>query len=420
MRKPDLLFLSHRLPYPPNKGEKIRAWHVLRRLSESHRIHLGTLTDNAEDQRHRGDLDEYCATIGCFRVHPDLQKARALVQLRRGQPLTVDFFHSRKLMNWVDQTMAHCAIKRVFVFSSGMGSYVSQYRECARVLDMVDVDSEKWRAYSFKHGWPLRSLYRREADALLCFERQLVSDFDLTFFVSEAEARRFVDLAPECRDRVQWLENGVDLETFSPAAAFESPYDDSAQHIVFTGTMDYWPNVDAVSYFVESVFPIVQQYRPAVQFHIVGANPSRTVLQLGKTAGVDVTGRVKDVRPFLAHADVAVAPLRIARGIQNKVLEAMAMGCPTVLTSDALEGIHALPGRDLLLGDAPEEMATAIVEILEGRHTGLGASARKAVERHHCWVHTLAGLDCLFQSSCTKAAEPGAEMPQNISVAADQ
>jgi sugar transferase (PEP-CTERM/EpsH1 system associated) len=415
----DLLFLSHCLPYPPNKGEKIRAWHILRHFAESHRIHLGCLANNKDDYHRSDELHQVCASVGCFRIYPKLQKARALLNLRTGRPLTIDFFHHRKLMRWVSETLSRYAIERVFVFSSAMANYVSQSGACYCVLDMVDVDSEKWKAYASHHRWPLRGLYSREAAALLAYERHLVTEFDMTLFVSEAEASRFTALAPESRGHVGWVENGVDLETFSPNANLPSPYSDGNQNIVFTGTMDYWPNVDAVIHFVKQVFPLVRMRRPAVDFHIVGANPYRTVSQLGEIPGVTVTGRVPDVRPFVAHADVAVAPLRIARGIQNKVLEAMAMARPIVLTSDALEGIHALPGRDLLVTDTPEDMATSIIEILEGLHPNLGAHARAAVQRHHCWAHTLQYLDNLFQVRVQMDGNTSARSEQGIGIGAE-
>jgi sugar transferase (PEP-CTERM/EpsH1 system associated) len=391
-----LLFLCHRVPFPPDKGEKIRAWHVLKHLARSQDVHLGCLADDPADLAQLGELREICASVGCFGVRPALQKARALASMRSGRPLTPDVFYSRGLRDWVAQTLARHPIERIFVFSSAMASYVSGVRGQVRILDMVDIDSEKWRAYAPHHLWPMRALYRREADALLALERQLVLKFDTTLFVSEAEARRFAVLAPECRNRIGWLENGVDLERFSPTEKFPRPFPESVKSLVFTGTMNYWPNVDAVSRFVDAVLPLVRQRQPHVHLYIVGAAPSRAVLRLRRIPGVTVTGTVPDVRPFLAHADVAVAPLRIARGIQNKVLEAMAMGRPVVATPEALEGLGAIPGRDLLVATAPEEMARYVLEIIDKRHPSLGAAARLAVEQNHRWSHTLRRLDTFF------------------------
>jgi sugar transferase (PEP-CTERM/EpsH1 system associated) len=277
-----------------------------------------------------------------------------------------------------------------------MAGYVMARKSGIRVLDMVDIDSEKWRAYAAADPWPARMLYRREADALFAFERRAVLAFDKTLFVSEPEASRFASLAPECSDRIGWLENGVDLDRFSPARSYPSPFSGGGRNIVFTGTMDYRPNIDAVRWFADAVLPLLRQEQPPIHFHIVGARPDRQVLRLGRMAGIHVTGRVDDVRPFLAHADLAVAPLRIARGIQNKVLEAMAMARPVLASPEAFEGVRAKPGRDLLVCAGAEEMRQRILEVMRGRHPGLGAAARVAVERGHHWSATLPQLDELF------------------------
>ena len=396
---PQLLFLSHRLPYPPDKGEKIRAWHILKRLARTHDVHLGCLSDERVDSSQLGELRKICASVGCFRMSPVVQKVRALARMRSGRPLTVDVFHSGRLSKWVGETLSRNPIRAIFAFSSAVAPYVRGRRRLYRVLDMVDIDSEKWRAYAQYHGWPMHDVYRREAETLLALERQLALEFDRTLFVSCPEAQRFIELAPESRERVGWLANGVDLDMFSPKHSFPSPFGQTVANLVFTGTMSYWPNIDAVTWFVDTVLPIIRSSRPMVHFHIVGASPSRSVSRLSQTPGVSVTGRVPDVRPFLAHADVAVAPLRLARGIQNKVLEAMAMGRPVVATPEAFEGIDALPGRDVLVANTAELMAQNILGVLEKRYPSLGSAARSAIERNHSWSHTLKALDTLFPAA---------------------
>src|SRR6266550_3519705 len=399
----ELLFLSHRVPYPPDKGEKIRAWHILKHLATSHDVHLGCLADDPADLAQLGELHKICASVGCFGISPALQKARALAYMRVGRPMTIDIFHSLALRNWVAETLSGRPIERIFAFSSAVAGYVSGQRRYARVLDMVDIDSEKWRAYAPFHRWPMRTLYRREADTLLAMERQLALDFDMTLFVSEAEAKRFSVLAPESRDRIGWVDNGVDLESFSPTQVFPCPFPRGVENIVFTGTMNYWPNVDAVNWFVDAILPLVRQKHHGVLFFIVGSTPSRAVLRHRQTPGVIVTGRIPDVRPFLAHADVAVAPLRIARGIQNKVLEAMAMARPVVATPEALEGLRVVPGQDLLVANSPETMAQFIVEVLESEYPALGSAARLAVECNHSWSNTLRALDAVFDTTGSAA-----------------
>jgi sugar transferase (PEP-CTERM/EpsH1 system associated) len=280
-----------------------------------------------------------------------------------------------------------------------MAQYVAGVPGKIRILDMVDVDSEKWRAYAEHCSWPSAVVYRREARALQALERRATRDFDVTLFVSEAEATRFASLAPECRDRIDWLDNGVDLETFSPDWMFDRPFADGTRNIVFTGTMSYWPNVDAVLWFTEQVLPKLRLRCPQIEFWVVGAKPSRRVLHLREMPGVQVTGWVPDVRPFLAHADVVVAPLRIARGTQNKVLEAMAMRRPVVATSEAFEGLRVTAGHDLVVCDDPDEMVQRILDVVDGRYPGLAKAARLAVERNYRWTQTLRHLDHLFPSS---------------------
>jgi sugar transferase (PEP-CTERM/EpsH1 system associated) len=302
-------------------------------------------------------------------------------------------------------------ISGIFVFSSATASYVRDYNDCIRILDMVDIDSEKWRAYAPYHGWPMRAFYAREGDTLLALERQLVREFDFTLFVSEAETTRFLALAPESKDRIGWIDNGVDLERFSPKHTFASPFARGSTNIVFTGTMNYWPNVDAVKWFAETVLPLVRDKHPSANFYIVGAMPSRTVLRLGKTPGIVVTGRVPDIRAFIAHADLAVAPLRIARGTQNKILEAMAMARPVVATPEGFEGLRAVPGRDLLVAKTPDAIARSISDVLENRYPNLGSAARKAVEQYHDWQRTLPALDSLIaprSGNCPRRELPSA------------
>jgi sugar transferase (PEP-CTERM/EpsH1 system associated) len=392
-----LLFLSHRVPYPPDKGEKIRAWHLLAHLAARHRIHLGCLIDDPRDRPHLAELRRVCERVGGFAVNPSRQKARALLGMRSGRPLTADIFYDPGLARWTDETLSAYPIDALFVFSSGMVRYAAGRPAPLRILDMVDVDSEKWRDYAARRAWPLRALYRREAANLLALERRAAAQFDATIFVSEAEAHRFATLAPECRGRITFLENGVDLLRFSPHHRFERPFPGESANLVFTGTMDYWPNADAVSWFAREIMPLLAQRVTPVHFHIVGANPSRAVRRLSALPRVHVTGRVADVRSYIAHADAVVAPLRIARGIQNKVLEAMAMGRPVVATPEAFEGIRAVAERDLLVRTSPEEFARGLADILDGRHPAIGDAARAAVESEYDWRDRLQRLDALVR-----------------------
>ena len=388
-----LLFISHRIPYPLNKGEKIRAFNLLRHLAPRFRIHLGCLIDDPADALHLPMLADVCTEAVAFRIDKRLQKLKALARLRPGRPLMLDYYRHPGLRHWVRQTAARTRPDVLYIYSAAMAPYADGLSAPARVLDMQDIDSEKWATYAKTARWPMRAVWTREGRTLLAYERQAAMASDVTFFVSEPETRRFAEVAPETKDRITWVENGVDLAGFSPVHVFASPYADPGPHLVFTGNMDYWPNADAVIWFATEVLPLLRRRSPAPAFVIVGANPGPEVRRLAGLPGVTVTGRVADVRPYLAHADVSVSPLRIARGIQNKVLEAMAMGRPVVASPGAFEGVRAVAGRDLLVADGAGPMAEAIGAVLDGAHPGLGAAGRAAMEAGYAWPATLARLD---------------------------
>ncbi|HEX3347829.1 MAG TPA: TIGR03087 family PEP-CTERM/XrtA system glycosyltransferase [Acetobacteraceae bacterium] len=387
-----LLFLCHRIPYPPIKGDKIRAWHFLEHLASRFDVHLGCFIDDPADWAHVPVLEKLCARVLCVPLDKRRQKLRSLLRLRPGRPLTLDYFGNRRLSDWAEETLAQQNVTRIFVFCSAMAEYVMHADTARRVLDMVDIDSEKFAEYAKRTSWPMRGLWAREGRTLLAFERRAAAAFDRTLLVTAAEAARFACLSPETRNRVGFIENGVDLQHFSPEHAFPCPFSDRGPHLVFTGTMDYWPNSDAVGWFAREVLPLVRTASPDVRFTIVGANPTPEVLAL-KGEAVTVTGSVDDVRPYLAHCAASVAPLRIARGVQNKVLEAMAMGRIVVASADAFEGVRANPGRDLLVVDSARAMADAILDVLAGRHSGMGAAARRAMEIGYDWRRSLDALD---------------------------
>jgi sugar transferase (PEP-CTERM/EpsH1 system associated) len=397
-----LLFLCHRIPYPPEKGEKIRAWHMIEHLARDWEVDLGCLIDDPADLQHMEALHGPCAAVRAEQTGPRWKvAAQALLQVRPGQPLTTGWFHNKALKSWVDRGLEAGRYDAVFAYSAAMAPYLSSAAAhrpgVRRVLDMVDVDSEKWRAYVPNAKPPMKQVWAREARTLLQFERRAAVDFDRCLFVSRQEAGRFAELAPETASHLDWVENGVDMTVFDAGQTYPTPYRTQAPVAVFTGTMDYRPNVEAVCWFAREVLPKLRAtLNPAPEFFIVGANPSPVVRGLGEIEGVTVTGSVPDVRPYLAHASLAVAPLRIARGIQNKVLEAMALGKPVVASSQAFEGIHATPGRDLLVGDGTARTVALVSEVLAGAHPGLGERARLAVRTGHDWSATLSKLDSIL------------------------
>jgi sugar transferase (PEP-CTERM/EpsH1 system associated) len=401
-----LLYLSHRIPFPPDKGEKIRAWHILEHLAQRFAVDVGCLIDDPADLRH---VPALAARVASLEAHESAGGARAYLRalrhLRPGGTLTRGWFFHPALDAWVRKGLASGRYDAVFVYSSAMAPYVMGHpRHPAtqvRVLDLVDVDSAKFKAYARSGSPLLRPVHAREARTLLALERAAAKAFDQTLLASAEEVAHFRSLAPEAA-HVRALDNGVDAGRFDPAGTYPNPFPDGAPAIVFTGAMGYRPNIDAVTWFADAVLPRLRGRVPAPSFHIVGANPAPQVRALAAREGVFVTGTVPDVRPYLAHAAVAVAPLQIARGIQNKVLEAMAMARPVVATMGAFAGVRAEPGRDLLVADAPDAFAAAVTAVLDGAHPGLGARGRAAMLAGHDWRATLAPLDVMLEGAAAR------------------
>ncbi len=399
----ELLFLAHRIPYPPDKGDKIRSYHLLKHLARRYRIHVGAFVDDPEDWRHADALRSMCASAHLVGIHPNWAKLRALTGLLTGEALTLAYYRHPGMAAWVRQRL-EAGVRRVVGYSSAMARFVLDAQGVRRVMDYVDMDSDKWRQYADTRPWPLSWLYRREAARLLAWERRVAAAFDYGFFVSAPEAADFRRAAPEIAGRIGWYGNGVDADYFSPERTYGNPYPAGTEALVFTGAMDYWPNVDAVTWFAREVFPAIRRARPAVAFYVVGSRPAAEVQALARLPGIAVTGRVPDVRPYLAHAAAAVAPLRIARGVQNKVLEAMAMARTVVVTPQALEGIRALPGEEVLLADGVAGFTQATLTAMQ--RPDLGAAARRRVLQDYAWEACLARVDALIDSAPPLPAKP--------------
>ncbi|MRX06450.1 TIGR03087 family PEP-CTERM/XrtA system glycosyltransferase [Pseudoduganella sp. FT25W] len=390
----DLLFLCHRLPYPPNKGEKIRSYHALQYLRQHFRIHLGTFLDSDDDDAYAQHLAGLCASSCFVRMPPHWARLSGLSALLRDEALSLPYFRHAVLQRWVDKTLEERHISTCLAYSGPMAQYLpcgTSHGPLWRVLDLVDVDSEKWHSYADNKPWPLSGLYRREGRLLLEFERKAAAEFDRVLLVSPAEAELFKRRAPESADKVDYYCNGVDSGYFSPQQLHPSPFG-AARAIVFTGAMDYEPNIDAVSWFAERVMPTLLSQHKDLEFHIVGSRPATQVRDLLRLPGIQVSGTVPDVRPYLQHAALVVAPLRVARGVQNKVLEAMAMQKIVIASPQALEGISVTPATEVICADGGAEFISAACRQLHAPDTRMGAAARQRILADYRWEHNLQRL----------------------------
>lgn len=391
----NLLYLVHRLPYPPNKGDKVRSYHLLRHLQRRHRVFLGTFLDDPQDEVHLPQLRAWCPDLHVERLQPRWRKLASLSGLLRGEALSLAFYRHRGMHEWVQRIAAQHALDASVVFSSTMAPFAWPLLATTPMLvDLVDVDSQKWVQYADARRGPMAWLYRREGRTLLAHERDCALQARRTFLVTDKEVALFEALAPEARGRVEACGNGVDADHYQPDPQLPNPFGSSPHAIVFTGAMDYWPNVDAVVWFARSVMPLLADRFPLARFWIVGRNPTPEVRALAGER-VEVTGSVDDVRPYLQHAAAVVAPLRVARGIQNKILEAMAMGQPVITVPSCAQAVGAQPSDGLRTAAEPEDMVRELERWLQdpALRAAEGRQARRFVEAGYAWEARLGAFD---------------------------
>ncbi len=404
IRRPALLFLTHRIPFPPNKGDKIRSFHWLEGLVKEYRIFLGTFIDQPVDWQFCSVLNEYCEQTHVERINKRLHKYRSIIALLTGESITQVYYRNRCLQRWVEKVVVEQNIENILVFSSSMAQYVmgSGYQDKNRVLDFIDADSDKWREYSEYARWPMAWLYRRETRLLASVEKQAYDCFNQSLFVSKQEFDTFCNkvLTAKTDDKLHVVPNGVDQQYYSSHHSYSNPYADKQRVIIFTGALDYWPNVDAVQWFVSSVFIELRNQNPLLYFYIVGSNPSRQVRRLADIDGVRLAANVKDVRPYLAYAELAVAPMRIGRGIQNKVLEALASGLPCVVTAVAMKGLDFENGV-VKVGISSTEWVQGINALLVNGHKQLSEEVQRELKHKYAWQDKVDELLAIIESgSC--------------------
>jgi polysaccharide biosynthesis protein PslH len=404
----DILFLAHRIPYPPDRGDKIRSWHMLKHLGGLARVHLACFADDEADAAHLPALRTAMGR-GLGEAHVEVRytgRLKAAAQaLAAASPISLPLFSSAALQRFVSDLLASGRIGTIFAFSGQMAQFVPERAPQRFIMDFVDMDSAKFAAYAEEGRAPLSWLYRREAEKLFAFERATAARADVSLFVSEAEAALFRRKTDLPNADIRAMQNGVDLAFYDPLADFPKLAPVSGPLIAFTGQMDYPPNVEAVTLFARDVFPLVRKVRADARFAIVGRHPTDAVKRLGQVENIVVTGPVADIRTWLAIADVVVAPLRIARGVQNKVLEAMAMARPVVASSAAFEGIEAEPGRDLLVAEGAQSQAEAVLKLLEPPAAQkLGRAGRAQVEAAYRWEAQLAPLTDIVSGTRRRVA----------------
>ncbi|MFN3863111.1 MAG: TIGR03087 family PEP-CTERM/XrtA system glycosyltransferase [Erythrobacter sp.] len=392
-----VLFLAHRVPFPPDRGDRIRSHHLLKALVRLGPVHVGCFGEG------NPSADAALAKIAashCIAPRTRPLPLAGIAAVLAGKPVSLTAFHSRQLEGWVRHTIASHNIAAIVVFSGQMGQYIPADFTGRVVIDLCDVDSAKFASYAAngERVW----LNAREARLLAQEEERLGQRADVTILISAAEAALFRSrLREPDKVNVEVIGNGIDADFFDRAAVRPHPAlaGQTGPHFVFTGQMDYRPNEQAALWVIEALLPLLRQRFPDALFHVVGRSPTAKLMAHHGQPGIHVWGEVPDVRPFIAAADAVLAPLLIARGVQNKVLEAMAMAKPVVLTPEAATGIDAVDGEHWLVSaPQPEAMAARILTLLSDPEapSRIGKAARRFVREHHDWEAMLAPLAALL------------------------
>lgn len=398
----NIVILSHRVPYPPNKGEKIRTFHQLKRLCElGHQVHLFSPYEAKAELAFFQALDEQlCSSVHAQYINK--KPVRLISGILKNQPLSVANFYNTTLQQRLDTFLTEQNVDVILCSASSMAEYVINsdvLKGLAKppllLMDFMDVDSDKWAQYAQNSNIPMRWVYAREQNLLAKYEKQIAELFNASFLIAQAEVSLFNQTVFET-DKVHVMGNGLDTDSFYPPE-MKAPND--APIFLFTGVMDYKPNVDAVVWFVEHCWAAITAHSPNARFIIAGMNPNNDVNKLTGVSGVEVTGFVDDILPYYHQADIFVAPFRLARGVQNKVLQAFSCGLPVISTPMGAEGILCEADKDLLLANDPQSFIQQALRLIEDRSlaTKLGKNAAHLIAAHYSWDSQLEPLVAMLE-----------------------
>ena len=387
-----ILYVCHRFPYPPTRGGKIRPFNMIRHLSAQHEVTVCSLARSPQEAEEAKGIAPFCKRFEVARVDNRLQALRMVSRLPTSVPSSFGFFHSTALARKIDRLLATEAFDLIFVHCSSVAPYVSRHQGTPKILDFGDMDSQKWLDYARFKPFPVSVGYWLEGRKLVAEESRLARRFDLCTATTRAEWQTLDGY--RTGTPTDWFPNGVDSEFFAPAT---EPYDPDT--LSFVGRMDYYPNQECMFDFCESTWPRIRELRPAAKLLIVGADPSPAIRKLGELPGVEVTGSVADVRPFVRRSAAMVAPLNIARGTQNKILEAMAMGVPVITSEIAAGGVDAVAGEHFLVARNHAGFAAAALRLMadSGERARLAAAGRARMLSNHCWPRSLQRMDGIIE-----------------------
>ena len=379
-----ILFLTTRLPYPPNRGDRLRAYNFIKSLSSQHQIHLISFISNEKEKENIEPLKSFCQDIQVI-TQSKLQSILSVaLNIWRPLPLQALYYRSSQMQSLVKEKLSKLSFDLIFVHLFRMAPFVENLQHTYRVVDLTDVISREIKRSLSYRGIASRLLYTYENPRIQHYEQYVASKFEEIWLISEADKQELTKACPEAN--IQVINNGVETEIFYP---IDIP--DRENILMFLGHMGVPHNIDAATSLAESIYPIVKRQIPDCKLWIVGAEPTPAVMKLGKIPGVTVTGFVPDINVYLNRATVFCAPLRFAAGVQFKVVQAMAAGRPVVTTSIVNEGLGAHPGEDLIIADTPEETARQIIWLFQQPNAAqkLGQAAHRFVTTKFAWDSVL-------------------------------
>lgn len=387
-----ILYVCHRFPFPPKRGGKIRPFNMIRHLAKDHDVTVASIARSDEEAKEGAGLAKYCARYEMGRVRNPIQVMRMVARLPTPSPSSMGYFYSPHVARRVRELLAGERFDLIIVHCSSVAQYVEGARGVPKILDFGDMDSQKWLEYAHYKPFPLSLGYWLEARKLERSERRSATRFDMCTATTRAEWQTLESYGTGVPS--DWFPNGVDHEYFAPS---DEPYDPDT--IAFVGRMDYYPNQECMFDFCAKTLPRLQARRPALKLTIVGADPSPAVQRLARLPGVTVTGSVPDVRPHLRRSALMVAPLNIARGTQNKILEAMSMGVPVVTSQIAAGGVDAVDEEHFLVASTPDEYVAAILRVIEdpSERQRLALGGRNRMLSHHAWDKSMQRLDKIIE-----------------------
>ena len=386
-----ILYVCHRFPFPPKRGGKIRPFNMISHLSKNHQVDVVSISRSKEEEEEGKGISEYCNSYTSCKISNILAWSKALLFGATFLPASFGYFHSFKMKKSIKKLLTDNHYDLIFVHCSSVAHYVSWVKDVPKILDFGDMDSQKWLEYSKFKSFPFSLIYKIEGIKLEHEEKRLATKFNFSSCTTRAEHETLVSY--QATDNTFWFPNGVDAEYFHTQTGYVE------NQICFIGRMDYYPNQEGMFWFCEHVWPKILASDADLKLVIVGANPSEKVRELEKLTNVTVTGLVPDVRPYVLDSALTVAPLRIARGTQNKILESMAMGIPVICSQQAAGGIDAVEDEHVLVARDADQYVEAVLKLTGNKEyrRQLGAYARQRVLTHHNWESSMKRMDDLLQ-----------------------